>query len=164
MIFGGTPRVRLLSKVICLTTPARAVISVWGTSSRAISDYVPGETADLGDGEMMTVQADGAYIWSGNDEQMSGRGQRIFATAEAPPEFTLANYDQILFSGNTTDKMAKAFFNTLTVTIPATIIPILVAGFCGLRIGVDGFPGRALLIAMVVGLLVVRCSWLLSRC
>ncbi len=134
---------------------SEAVISVWGTSSRAISDYAPGDTADLGDGEMVTVQADGAYVWSGNDEQMSGRGQRIFATAEAPPEFTLANYDQILFSGNNTDNMAKAFFNTLTVTIPATIIPIVVAAFAAYALAWMDFPGRALLIAMVVGLLVV---------
>ncbi len=155
MIFGWNTKVLLLSKAICLTTPAEAVISVWGTSSRAISDYAPGDTADLGDGEMVTVQADGAYVWSGNDEQMSGRGQRIFATAEAPPEFTLANYDQILFSGNNTDNMAKAFFNTLTVTIPATIIPIVVAAFAAYALAWMDFPGRALLIAMVVGLLVV---------
>ena len=132
-----------------------AVISVWGTSSRDISAYQPGDTADMGDGETLTVSADGAYVWSGNDEQISGRGQRVFVTAETPPEFTLANYDQILFSGNNTDSMAKAFFNTLTVTIPATIIPIVVAAFAAYALAWMDFPGRALLIAFVVGLLVV---------
>jgi alpha-glucoside transport system permease protein len=132
-----------------------AVISVWGTSSRDISAYQPGDTADMGDGETLTVSADGAYEWSGNDEQISGRGQRVFVTAETPPEFTLANYDQILFSGNNTDSMAKAFFNTLTVTIPATIIPIVVAAFAAYALAWMDFPGRALLIAFVVGLLVV---------
>jgi alpha-glucoside transport system permease protein len=132
-----------------------AVISVWGTSSRDISAYQPGDTADMGDGETLTVSADGAYVWSGSDEQISGRGQRVFVTAETPPEFTLANYDQILFSGNNTDSMAKAFFNTLTVTIPATIIPIVVAAFAAYALAWMDFPGRALLIAFVVGLLVV---------
>ena len=51
--------------------------------------------------------------------------------------------------------MGKAFFNTLTVTIPATIIPIVVAAFAAYALAWMDFPGRALLIAAVVGLLVV---------
>ncbi len=130
-------------------------ISVWGTSSREIDAYAAGETADLGDGETLTLQSNGDYVWSGNDEQISGRAQRVFATAVSPPEFTLENYEQVLFSGNATDSMAKAFFNTLTVTIPATIIPIVVAAFAAYALAWMDFPGRALLIAIVVGLLVV---------
>ncbi len=130
-------------------------ISNWGTSSRDISAYAAGETADLGDGETLTVDAAGNYVWSGNDEQVSGRGQRVFVTATSAPEFTLANYDNILFSGGPGDNMAKAFFNTLTVTIPATIIPIVVAAFAAYALAWMDFPGRALLIAAVVGLLVV---------
>ena len=130
------------------------VISVWGTSSRDIDAYGAGETADLGDGETITVQANGDYVWSGNDEQMAGRGQRVFATAEAPPEFTLKNYDTVLF-GTTDGAMAKAFFNTLTVTIPATIIPIVIAAFAAYALAWMDFKGRALLIAVIVGLLVV---------
>jgi alpha-glucoside transport system permease protein len=49
-----------------------AEISVWGTSSRAIDAYVPGETADMGDGETMTVQANGDYRWEGDEDQLSG--------------------------------------------------------------------------------------------
>ncbi|NNE88350.1 MAG: carbohydrate ABC transporter permease [Silicimonas sp.] len=130
-------------------------LTVWGTSSREISSYAAGDTADLGDGETITVQANGDYEWRGNDEQMAGRGQRVFATVTAPPDFTTENYDQVLFSGNSTDSMAKAFFNTLTVTIPATIIPIVVAAFAAYALAWMDFPGRALLIAAVVGLLVV---------
>ncbi len=132
-----------------------AEISVWGTSSREISAYAASETADLGEGEKMAVQANGDYTWSGNDEQISGRGQRVFATAETPPEFTLDNYRTVLVSGSTTDSMAKAFFNTLTVTIPATIIPIVIAAFAAYALAWMDFPGRALLIALVVALLVV---------
>lgn len=130
-------------------------ISAWGTSSREISAYVPGETADLGDGETFTVMANGDYTWTGSAEQLTGRGQRAFATATTPPEFTLENYDTVLFSGSTTDSMAKAFFNTLTVTIPATVIPIAFAAFAAYALAWMDFPGRALLIAFIVGLLVV---------
>lgn len=55
----------------------------------------------------------------------------------------------------TTDSMAQAFFSTLTVTIPATIIPILIAAFAAYALAWMDFPGRALLIAFVVALLVV---------
>ena len=131
-------------------------ISVWGVSSREIDAYQAGETADLGDGETLTLQANGDYVWSGNDEQISGRAQRVFATAVSPPEFTTENYQNVLLGGgNSGDNMAKAFFNTLTVTIPATIIPIVVAAFAAYALAWMDFPGRALLIAMVVGLLVV---------
>ena len=132
-----------------------AEISVWGTSSRAIDVYVIGDVAELGDGETFELRADGSYIWSGDSDQMSGRGQRVFLTAKTPPEFTIDNYDKILISGNNTDSMAKAFFNTLTVTVPATIIPIVVAAFAAYALAWMDFPGRALLIALVVGLLVV---------
>ena len=132
-----------------------AEITVWGTSSRDISAYQAGETADMGDGETMTVQANGDYVWSGTDEQISGRGQRVFATAESPPEFTLGNYQTVLFDPGNREGMAKAFFNTLTVVIPATIIPILIAAFAAYALAWMDFPGRALLIAGVVALLVV---------
>ena len=134
---------------------ARADISVWGTSSRDIAAYQAGQTADLGDGERLTVSADGTYRLE-SDVQMEGRrGQRVFVTAVSPPVFTLENYRNVLFDPNNREGMAKAFFNTLTVTIPATIIPILVAAFAAYALAWMDFPGRALLIAAVVGLLVV---------
>ena len=129
-------------------------ISVWGTSSRAIDAYNAGETAE-DDGERITVQANGDYRIEAEAEMEGRRGSRIFVTSESPPKFTLANYGTILFSGSGNDNMAKAFFNTLTVTIPATIIPILVAAFAAYALAWMDFPGRALLIAAVVGLLVV---------
>ncbi|WP_138423201.1 carbohydrate ABC transporter permease [Maritimibacter alexandrii] len=133
---------------------AEANIASWGTSSRDVSAYAPGETADLGDGETLTLNEDGTYRWTGNDEQISGRGQRFFVTATQPPEFTLRNYDNMLFGGSS-DNISKAFFNTLTVTIPATIIPILFAAFAAYALAWMDFPGRTLLIAFIVALLVV---------
>ncbi|WP_136440855.1 carbohydrate ABC transporter permease [Pacificoceanicola onchidii] len=130
-------------------------ISTWGTSSRAVSAYEAGAVAEMKGGETITVSGSGDYEWRGDEDQMSGRGQRVFVTVTSPPEFTLENYELVLFSGNATDGMAKAFFNTLTVTIPATIIPIVIAAFAAYALAWMDFPGRALLVAFVVGLLVV---------
>lgn len=133
----------------------RAEITAWGTSSRAIAAYAPGETADLGEGESLTVAANGDYIWSGNAAQIDGRGQRVFVTAQTPPEFTLDNYRMVLFDPRNREGMGRAFFNTLTVAIPATIIPILIAAFAAYALAWMEFPGRALLVAAVVAMLVV---------
>ena len=84
-----------------------------------------------------------------------GRGQRVFVTATVPPEFTLKNYETILFSGRGDDNMAKAFFNTMTVTIPATVIPIVIAAFAAYALAWMQFPGRALLIACVLVLIIL---------
>jgi alpha-glucoside transport system permease protein len=130
-------------------------IDSWGTSSRALDAYSAGDVADLGDGETFTLNADGTYIWQGDDDQISGRAQRFFLTATIPPDFTLSNYDQVLLDEQNSEGMAKAFFNTLTVVIPATIIPILIAAFAAYALAWMEFPGRALLVATVVGLLVV---------
>ena len=127
----------------------------WGTSSRNLGAFAPGDTNDLGDGETFTLNADGTYVWEGNDDQISGRAQRLFIEVTSPPDFTLQNYNFVLFDENNSEGMAKAFFNTLTVVIPATIIPILIAAFAAYALAWMDFPGRAILIAIVVGLLVV---------
>ena len=76
-------------------------IQSWGTSSRAVDAYQPGEVADLGDGETFSVDADGNYAWSGNEEQISGRGQRAFVTADSPTEYTPEHFVNIMPSGST---------------------------------------------------------------
>ena len=50
---------------------------------------------------------------------------------------------------------APAFVNSLFITIPATIIPILVAAFAAYAFAWMSFPGRNILFVIVVGLLVV---------
>ncbi len=134
---------------------ANVDVSAWGTSSREPTAYSPGDVADLGDGVTLTVAADGSYMLSGPQSFGDGRLPRIFSTAATPPEFTLDNYRNVLLDPNNREGMTKAFFNTLTVTIPATIIPILIAAFAAYALAWMRFPGRALLIAAVVGLLVV---------
>lgn len=133
----------------------RPAIQTWGISSRAVDAFVPGDVAELRRGGTVTLNADGTYRMENTEEFGGSRGQRIFITAEVPPEFTFDNYYTVVFDPNNIDGMAKAFINTLTVTIPATIIPILVAAFAAYALAWMDFPGRALLIAAVVGLLVV---------
>ncbi|MGO6986979.1 carbohydrate ABC transporter permease, partial [Rhizobium leguminosarum] len=55
----------------------------------------------------------------------------------------------------TGEGLGQSFINSLTVTIPATIIPILIAAFAAYALSWMEFPGRGLLIALVVGLFVV---------
>ena len=101
------------------------------------------------------MEKSGDFTLSGPKSFAGERLPRVFTTATTPPEFTLANYQKILFDPRNVDGMRKAFFNTLTVAIPATVIPILVAAFAAYALAWMEFPGRALLVAAVVGLLVV---------
>jgi len=86
----------------------------------------------------------------------------------ARTDFTLDNYKQVLNGksftlrnpdGSTTtvqgDNFVGAFLNSLTVTIPATVIPILIAAFAAYGFAWMRFPGRRLLFVLVVALLVV---------
>ncbi|SEK83985.1 carbohydrate ABC transporter permease [Pacificibacter marinus] len=141
--------------LFALDGAAQGEVSVWGTSSREISTYKAGETADLGEDGLLTVEANGDYRFQNDTEFTGSRGQRVFLTAQTPPSFSLDNYKLVLGKNSGTSSMAKAFFNTMTVSIPATIIPILIAAFAAYALAWMDFPGRALLVAFVVGLLVV---------
>ncbi|WP_121631800.1 carbohydrate ABC transporter permease [Tropicibacter alexandrii] len=132
-----------------------AEVSAWGTSSREPEAYEPGAVVDLGDGQSLMVNEAGAFRMTSETDMEGTRLPRVFTTATTPPEFTLENYEQVLGGGNGTDSMAQAFISTLTVTIPATVIPIVVAAFAAYALAWMDFPGRALLVAFVVGLLVV---------
>lgn len=130
-------------------------VSRWGTSSKEPTAFAAGEVATLPTGETLTVQADGSYVLGSTKSMADLRLPRVFATATTPPEFTLNNYDTILFKPAAGQSVGKAFLNTMTVAIPATIIPILIAAFAAYALAWMDFPGRALLVAFVVGLLVV---------
>ena len=132
-----------------------AVVSAWGTSSQAPKAHTPGDTVDLKSDWQLSLSVEGKYRLTSPTSFEGVRLPRIFTTATAPPEFTFENYETMLFSPTNSENMVKAFFNTLTVTIPATIIPILVAAFAAYALAWMRFPGRALLIAFIVALLVV---------
>ncbi|MBO9456082.1 carbohydrate ABC transporter permease [Paracoccus sp. R12_1] len=123
----------------------------WGTGARQPAEFQPGETAQIEDGWDLTVNEDGSYRLSSAEPFEMRRGERIFTTTEVPPKFTTANYQRVL----TAEGLGRAFMNTMTVTIPATVIPILIAAFAAYALAWMEFPGRAILTAAVVGLLVV---------
>ncbi|MEA2638928.1 MAG: alpha-glucoside transport system permease protein [Chloroflexota bacterium] len=73
-------------------------------------------------------------------------------TALQPPfTFTIENYQRVL----TTNNLGASFINSLFVSIPATVIPILIAAFAAYAFAWMSFPGRTALFLVVVGLLVV---------
>ncbi len=130
-------------------------IRAWGVSSRAIDNYTPGATAKLSKGGEITVSKDGHYRMEHTLPFTGKRGTRIFVSSALPPEFTLDNYHKVLFDPKNVEGMGQAFLTTMIVTIPATIIPILIAAFAAYALAWMQFPGRALLVAFIVGLLVV---------
>jgi len=91
-----------------------------------------------------------------------------WTAVQNPTELTLDNYRQVLLGKDVTftdsegnvieasgDNLGRAFLNSLTVTIPATVIPILIAAFAAYGFAWMNFPGRRPLFIMVVALLVV---------
>ena len=82
--------------------------------------------------------------------------------------FTLDNYKQVLGGQNLTfthadgtvevvpgDNMVRAFVNSLSVAIPSTVIPILIAAFAAYAFAWMEFPGRREMFIVVVALQVV---------
>ncbi|MBE9128956.1 MULTISPECIES: carbohydrate ABC transporter permease [unclassified Coleofasciculus] len=66
-------------------------------------------------------------------------------------QYQLGNYIEVF----TAEGMGQAFLNSLTIAIPATIIPIAIATFAAYAFAWMKFPGRQVLFITVVGLLVV---------
>ena len=69
----------------------------------------------------------------------------------SPSQFTLDNYAHVLAQSN----ISEGFVNSLFISIPATVIPIMVAAFAAYAFAWMSFPGRDILFIAVVGLLVV---------
>ena len=126
-------------------------VLAFGTRGRDPEAYTPGEVADLGDGVTLSIDAQGAYEMRSLQPFDISRGRRIYYRSAVPPTFTTDNYEEVL--GN--EGMDQSFINTLTVTVPSTIIPITIAAFAAYAFSWTEFPGRRLLFAVVVGLLVV---------
>jgi alpha-glucoside transport system permease protein len=89
-------------------------------------------------------------------------------TVAKNPEFTIENYRQVLVGKDYTyvdaqgtqvtarsENLLRAFLNSVTVTIPAVVIPILIAAFAAYGFAWVDFPGRKIFFTVVVALLVV---------
>jgi alpha-glucoside transport system permease protein len=77
-------------------------------------------------------------------------------TVVTDPQLTLDNY-RAVFSSEGTDApdLWQHFWNSVAITVPATIIPIAFAAFAAYAFAWMEFPGRRWLFVVVVGLLVV---------
>jgi alpha-glucoside transport system permease protein len=67
------------------------------------------------------------------------------------PQVTLRNYGDVFSQAN----MGEAFVNSLAITVPATIIPILIAAFAAYSFTFMSFKGRDFLLVAIVALMVV---------
>jgi alpha-glucoside transport system permease protein len=130
--------------------PARQ-ISAFGTRAQAPTEFAAGTAADLKDGVTLQLNEDGTFVLASPVAFEGDRGQRVYFQSSAPPRFTTDNYQTVLFS----EGIGRSFINSLTVTVPATIIPIMIAAFAAYALAWMRFPGRALIIAVIIGLLVV---------
>ncbi len=124
--------------------------------TKSFQEWKAGVT--MPDGSMLT--------WEGSIRV----GKLVISREEwaADTNFTTDNYSQVLegktfevqnADGSTTvtqgENLVNAFLNSLTVAIPSTIIPILIAAFAAYGFAWMKFPGRRLLFIMIVALLVV---------
>ena len=129
----------------------RGEIKAFGERVNEPDIYRADETAILRGGAAFTLSADGRYRWESDQPYPKKRGKRIYYAERNPPSFTLDNYREVLASRG----LGTSFINTLTVTIPATVIPIIIAAFAAYAFSWMVFPGRQVLFVIVVGLLVV---------
>jgi alpha-glucoside transport system permease protein len=104
--------------------------------------------------------------WIGN--RRTGRIQVQERVWTMRTDFTLENYANVLTGKRYEvrqpdgsiqieqgDNFSNAFINSVIVSIPATVIPILIAAFAAYGFAWMRFPGRKALFIMVVALLVV---------
>ncbi len=70
-------------------------------------------------------------------------------------QWTLRNYSEVLSDNQSGVNMGQAFINSLIVTIPATVIPILIAAFAAYAFTFMEWKGRDWVFVVIVGLLVV---------
>ncbi len=131
--------------------PGSREIQAFGTRAQAPTEFAAGSVAELKDGVTLQVNADGSFVLASPVAFEGDRGQRVYYSASAPPRFTTENYESVLFS----EGIGRSFINSLTVTVPATVIPIMIAAFAAYALAWMRFPGRALIIAVIIGLLVV---------
>jgi alpha-glucoside transport system permease protein len=89
-------------------------------------------------------------------------------TVVKEPNLTAENYKQVLIGKDytyvdakgakvtaRTENLSRAILNSLAVTIPAVVIPILIAAFAAYGFAWVEFPGRKIFFTIVVALLVV---------
>ena len=136
--------------------------NTFGIRSNLAETFAVGETIDMGEyissraGLSLTVYEDHSYEIASAEPIELSRGQNIFIEITTPPSFTTEHFRTIIEADADSDYgVGRAFLNTFTVTIPATIIPIAIAAFAAYAFSWMNFPFRNFLFIVVVALLVV---------
>lgn len=127
-------------------------IQAYGFSGLRAPDIELGGTSETRDDYTIEIQENGDYrLISEEPFPDDMRSQQVTFIAEFTPRFTLENYDEVINSAG----IGESFVNTIIVTIPSTIIPIAIAAFASYAFAWMKFPGRMLLLILVVAMLVV---------
>lgn len=128
---------------------------------------IEGVTKSFNEWRAGVTMPDGSMLtWQGTIRV--GKLVRTSEQVTANTNFTLENYQQVIggtdvqvrnadgtFSTVPGENMLLSFVNSLTVTIPSTVIPILLAAFAAYAFSWMSFPGRRILFILVVAMLVV---------
>ena len=126
-------------------------IVTFGATNATLGDNAAGTTIEMRQGGQLTVEANGDYVWTSPTAFTHTAGPRILYVAEVPPRFTTENYTEVLNANG----IGRAFVNSATVAIPATIISVMVAAFAAYALAWMKFPGRTFFVIAIVALLVV---------
>ena len=79
-------------------------------------------------------------------------GRSGWWTSILPPwDFTLENYTHVIAANN----LGDSFINSLFITIPSTVIPVMVASFAAYAFAWMSFPFKNAIFVAIVGLLVI---------
>jgi len=128
---------------------------------------IEGVTKSFAEWRAGVTMPDGSLLtWQGTVRV--GKLVRTTRQLTANTNFTTDNYKEVVggqdvevrnADGTTSivegENMISSFINSLTVTIPSTIIPILIAAFAAYGFAWMKFPGRRILFILVVAMLVV---------
>jgi alpha-glucoside transport system permease protein len=133
------------------TTLARSVPYNW----RKLAGRLPVHAGLIAIMLMWILPTFGLLVSSFRPEQdiMSTGWWTVFQSPLNFTKYTLANYDTVI--NNPNYDMSRAFGNSLIISIPATIVPILVAASAAYAFSWMNFRGRQALFVILVGLLVV---------
>ncbi len=124
-------------------------VTAFGLSARAPTAFAAGTTARRDDGLSLRVAADGAFRLAAPTPL--DPAPRIFLATLAPPRFTAASYARLLEA----EGVGRAILASFALTLPATALPLFIAAFAAHALVWMEFPGRALLVAALVGLMVL---------